>query len=67
MLYYIHDHVVKTRQISDLIEQEILHKLYPRANGAKRRFGRNAGVRVTNSALAELKVVAHGSKGVGMS
>ena len=39
----------------------------PRANGAKRRSGRKPGARVTNSALAELKVVAHGSKGVGMS
>ena len=32
----------------------------PRANGAKRRSGRKPGTRVTNSALAELKVVAHG-------
>ena len=36
-------------------------------NGAKRRSGRNPGARVTNSALAEFKVVADGSKGVGMS
>ena len=40
---------------------------YPRANGAKRRSGRKPGARVTNSALVELKVVARGSKGVGMS
>ena len=39
----------------------------PRANGAKRRSGRKPGARVTNSALAEFKVVAHGSKGGGMS
>ena len=31
-----------------------------RANGAKRRSGRKPGARVTNSALAEFKVVAHG-------
>ena len=30
----------------------------PRANGAKRRSGRKPGARVTNSVLAELKVVA---------
>ena len=42
-------------------------KSIPRANGAKRRSGRKPGARVTNSALAELKVVAHGSKGGGMS
>ena len=34
---------------------------YPRANGAKRRSGRKPGARVTNSALAAFKVVAHGS------
>ena len=33
----------------------------PRANGAKRRSGRKPGARVTNFALAELKVVARGS------
>ena len=33
---------------------------YPRGNGAKRRSGRKPGARVTNSALAEFKVVAHG-------
>ena len=31
------------------------------------RSGRKPGARVTNSALAKFKVVAHGSKGVGMS
>ena len=35
---------------------------YSRANGAKRRSGRKPGARVTNSALAEFKVVAHGSQ-----
>ena len=35
---------------------------YPRANGAKRRSGRKPGARVTNSALAEFKVVAHGRR-----
>ena len=39
----------------------------PRANGAKRRSGRKPRARVTNSALAEFKVVAHGSKGGGLS
>ena len=39
----------------------------PRGNGAKRRSGRKPGARVTNSALAEFKAVAHGSKGGGMS
>ena len=34
---------------------------HPRANGAKRRSGRKPGARVTNFALAEFKVVAHGS------
>ena len=40
-----------------------------RANGAKRRSGRKPGARVTNFALAEFKVVAHGSLGskIGMS
>ena len=33
----------------------------PRANGAKRRSGRKPEGRVTNFALAEFKVVAHGS------
>ena len=33
----------------------------PRANGAKRRSGRKPGARVTNSVLAEFKVVARGS------
>ena len=33
----------------------------PRANGAKRRSGRKPGSRVTNFALAEFKIVAHGS------
>ena len=33
----------------------------PRANGAKRRSGRKPEARVTNSALAKFKVVAHGS------
>ena len=32
----------------------------PPANGAKRRSGRKPGARVTNFALAELKVVARG-------
>ena len=32
-----------------------------RANGAKRRSGRKPGARATNFALAEFKVVAHGS------
>ena len=35
--------------------------IYPRANGAKRRSERKPGARVTNSAVAELKVVARGS------
>ena len=39
----------------------------PRANGEQRRSGRKPGARATNSALAEFKVVAHGSKGGGVS
>ena len=39
----------------------MIYALYPRANGAKRRSGRKPGARVTNSALAEFKVVAYGS------
>ena len=33
------------------------YKYIPRANGTKRRSGRKPGARVTNSALAEFKVV----------
>ena len=42
-------------------EREQAVSACPRANGAKRRSGRKPGARVTNSALAEFKVVAHGS------
>ena len=38
-----------------------VRKNIPRANGAKRRSGRKPGARVTNFALAEFRVVAHGS------
>ena len=34
----------------------------PQANGARRRSGRKTGTRATKSALAEFKVVVHGSK-----
>ena len=40
------------------LEGKYKAKIYPRANGAKRRSGRKPGARVTNFVLAELKVVA---------
>ena len=51
---------LKTEAGSKFANVDVEAPLYPRANGAKHRSGRKPRARVTNSALAEFKVVAHG-------